>query len=362
MTALENVAVPLELAGTRDAFARAERELAAVGLGDRLKHYPGELSGGEQQRVAIARALAPDPAILLADEPTGNLDAGNGALIADLLFANGDARHDAGAGHPRRGARRPLRPRGSRAQRRDRGATSPAPQRAARGEAAPDGAMTGRRRRGVGDGPTPPATASLSLAFRFALRELRGGLAGFDIFLACIVLGVATIAGVGSVARGMTEGLAAEGRAILGGDIALRPPPAPGDAPKSAPSSTSVGTVSEVAIAARHGAHCRTASDQALVELKAVDGAYPLVRPLRDRSRRCRSPRSSRDGTALRRASSSRSCSTGSGIAVGDRFALGRASSASAASSTGEPDPLSDGFSFRAAPDHRRTRRSPRPA
>ena len=86
MTALENVAVPLELAGAVDALERAEAELRAIGLGDRLDHYPAELSGGEQQRVAIARALVPGPAILLADEPTGNLDAANGALIADLLF------------------------------------------------------------------------------------------------------------------------------------------------------------------------------------------------------------------------------------------------------------------------------------
>jgi putative ABC transport system ATP-binding protein len=86
MTALENVAVPLELAGTADAFERAEAELDAIGLADRLAHYPAELSGGEQQRVAIARALVPGPTILLADEPTGNLDATNGALIADLLF------------------------------------------------------------------------------------------------------------------------------------------------------------------------------------------------------------------------------------------------------------------------------------
>lgn len=87
MTALENVAVPLELAGKRDAFAIAERELAAVGLADRITHYPGELSGGEQQRVAIARALAPEPPILIADEPTGNLDQATGRQIADLLFA-----------------------------------------------------------------------------------------------------------------------------------------------------------------------------------------------------------------------------------------------------------------------------------
>ncbi|MGI6855954.1 ABC transporter ATP-binding protein [Mesorhizobium sp. 1B3] len=87
MTALENVAVPLELAGHPDPFAVAERELAAVGLSDRVTHYPGELSGGEQQRVAIARALAPEPRILIADEPTGNLDQTTGRQIADLLFA-----------------------------------------------------------------------------------------------------------------------------------------------------------------------------------------------------------------------------------------------------------------------------------
>ena len=87
MTALENVAVPLELAGERDAFERAEAELQGVGLGHRLDHYPAQLSGGEQQRVAIARALAPRPALLFADEPTGNLDTATGAAIMDLLFA-----------------------------------------------------------------------------------------------------------------------------------------------------------------------------------------------------------------------------------------------------------------------------------
>ncbi|MDT3380394.1 ABC transporter ATP-binding protein [Labrys neptuniae] len=86
MTALENVAVPLELAGRRDAFARAEAELEAVGLGARKAHYPAQLSGGEQQRVALARALAPEPAILIADEPTGNLDEGTGAGIVELMF------------------------------------------------------------------------------------------------------------------------------------------------------------------------------------------------------------------------------------------------------------------------------------
>ena len=94
MTALENVAVPLELAGIADPFGRATAELTAVGLGHRLDHYPSQLSGGEQQRVAIARATAPGPAILFADEPTGNLDAATGHTIVDLLF---DRRAAAGA-------------------------------------------------------------------------------------------------------------------------------------------------------------------------------------------------------------------------------------------------------------------------
>lgn len=94
MTALENVATPLELAGRKDAFDRATEELAAVGLADRMQHYPGQLSGGEQQRVALARAAAPRPRILLADEPTGNLDEANGRAIMDLLFELRD-RHGA---------------------------------------------------------------------------------------------------------------------------------------------------------------------------------------------------------------------------------------------------------------------------
>ncbi len=86
MTALENVAIPLEFAGRDDAFARAAGSLEAVGLGHRLGHYPGQLSGGEQQRCALARAFAPAPRLLLADEPTGNLDLETGKQVIDLLF------------------------------------------------------------------------------------------------------------------------------------------------------------------------------------------------------------------------------------------------------------------------------------
>ena len=94
MTALENVALPMEIAGISDAFARAQDELAAVGLAARMQHYPAQMSGGEQQRVALARAAAPRPAILLADEPTGNLDSANGAAIMELIFGLRD-RHGA---------------------------------------------------------------------------------------------------------------------------------------------------------------------------------------------------------------------------------------------------------------------------
>lgn len=86
MTALENVALPLELAGVRDAFERARAELEAVRLGKRLDHFPGQMSGGEQQRVALARAFVMEPHLILADEPTGNLDGETGRLVMDLLF------------------------------------------------------------------------------------------------------------------------------------------------------------------------------------------------------------------------------------------------------------------------------------
>jgi putative ABC transport system ATP-binding protein len=86
MTALENVAAPLELAGAPRAVERAREELDQIGLGDRMSHYPAQLSGGEQQRVALARALCPRPSLMIADEPTGNLDEATGRAIMDLIF------------------------------------------------------------------------------------------------------------------------------------------------------------------------------------------------------------------------------------------------------------------------------------
>ena len=105
LTAFENISVPMEIAGRRDAVARARQLLDEVGLADRAHHYPSQLSGGEQQRIAIARALANDPPIVLADEPTGNLDSGTGRHIMDLLLNVRRTRGaDAGAGDARRGA------------------------------------------------------------------------------------------------------------------------------------------------------------------------------------------------------------------------------------------------------------------
>ena len=194
MTALENVAVPLELSGKADAFAIARRELEAVGLGNRLDHYPAQLSGGEQQRVALARALAPNPAILVADEPTGNLDDDTGRSIVDLIFATRAARsatlilvtHDTD-----------LAARCDRTIRLRSGAIESDIRNPSAG---PDGsgAMSAKSAKSSRVGP-------FRTVLRLAVRGLRGGLQGYGIFLACIALGVAAIAGVGSVAGGLAD-------------------------------------------------------------------------------------------------------------------------------------------------------------
>ena len=184
--------------------ARAQ-ELQSVGLGDRLHHYPTQLSGGEQQRVALARALAPDPAILVADEPTGNLDETTGKQIVDLLFTK----------HAERGMTLVLVTHDtSLAHRCDRVIRL----RSGRIEATQTHSKPTHERRSPN---RIAAAARRSLALRYALRELRGGLRGFYVFIACIALGVMAIAGVGSVAASLSDGLAREGRTLLGGDVSF---------------------------------------------------------------------------------------------------------------------------------------------
>ena len=266
MTALENVAIPLELAGDPEAFAKARRELGAVGLGDRLAHYPAQLSGGEQQRVALARALAPNPSIIVADEPTGNLDDATGRSIVDLMFATPPRpqRHPH-PGHARQRSGGALRP------------GDPHPLGPHRGRAGGRPGRPGRGSVSVAAPSTRPAVAhrvSLPVVLRLAFRDLRGGLAGFWIFLACIALGVTAITGVGSVADGLAEGLAAQGRTILGGDASFSLVAKPLDDAQTA----MLAQAGKLSVAATVRAMARRADGNAtLVDLKAVDAAYPLT-------------------------------------------------------------------------------------
>ena len=272
MTALENVALPLELADRPDAFARAEKELRAVGLGERLNHYPAQLSGGEQQRVAIARAIAPDPAIIVADEPTGNLDETTGGSIVDLLFA---IKRDRGATlvlvtHDTALARscdRMVRLRSGRIEEPDTPAGNTMADRGG------GGLMHGTLSR-PDDTPRGGRASRLPLVLRLALREMRSGLRGFGIFLGCIALGVAAIAGVSSLSSALTEGMAREGRTILGGDLAYsllqrEATPTERDLLASHGEISAIATLRGMAHADENGS--------ALVEIKAVGPDYPVI-------------------------------------------------------------------------------------
>ena len=246
MTALENVAVPLELAGIAEPFAVARAELEAVGLGHRLDHYPAQLSGGEQQRVAIARALGPRPALLFADEPTGNLDAATGEAVMDLLFERCDAA----------------------------GATllviTHEPALAARcgrvieladGRIVSDrGAMNGWR-----------------LAWTIGRRELDWRFRGLRLLFFSLLLGVAALAAVGSLAAAMDRGLSQRGQSILGGDVEFTRSARPATAEELA-RFKSAGRVSH---SIRMTSTAVTPSRSIPIQLKAVDGLYPLYGALR---------------------------------------------------------------------------------
>ena len=197
MTALENVALPLELAGASGAFDTARALLDDVGLAERVDHFPAELSGGEQQRVAIARALSRRPRLILADEPTGNLDGKTGRQIVELLFGMKEklsatlvlVTHDERLA---RMTERLIRMGDGRI------ATDARP--------AADGAGRGTMTFAL-DIPAGKAdrTGGRAAILRIGARELRGGLSGFRIFIACLALGVMVIAAVGALGDALTS-------------------------------------------------------------------------------------------------------------------------------------------------------------
>ena len=325
MTAIENVAVPLELAGVADAFERAATELAAVGLADRLAHYPAQLSGGEQQRVALARALAPHPSILVADEPTGNLDEATGQQIIDLMFAGYMERamtlvlvtHDT-----------------TLAARCDRVVHL-------RSGRVVEAAQAGAHAMNIAALPAPAGFGWMT-SLRLAQRDLRGGLRGFAVFIACIALGVAAIAGVGSLAHGLSTGLVRQSRVILGGDVAFALIQREASGPEAA-FLRQHGEVSTIATL-RAMAHTQDGRSS-LVELKAVDGAYPLYGTVvTDPPGRLAETLSEHDGafgaaadpTLLMRLD----------LRPGDRITIGNATIEVRATLNSEPDKLAGGIGF----------------
>ena len=205
MTALENVALPLEFQDHPDAVARATELLDEVGLSHRLQHFPAQLSGGEQQRVALARALVTRPRVLLADEPTGNLDGTTGTHVMDLLFSAQARRNTTLVPrHARREARVSLLAHRAHGRRTHRVGSSGARRRHERRRCCGCSRSFRHLRAGLAGWST------------FAMRELRGGLHGFYVFVACVALGVAVIAAVGALTDALRAGFERQGEILAG--------------------------------------------------------------------------------------------------------------------------------------------------
>ena len=321
MTALENVAVPLELAGIADAQERARDELIAVGLGERLHHYPAELSGGEQQRVAVARALAPNPAIVVADEPTGNLDEDTGKQIIDLLFA----------GHAKRGSTLVLVTHDSAlatALRADRAAALRPHRRRERAMSVATITSAPRKR---------PLAAAALCAARNARRPAR-------------------LLRLHRLHRARLHG--DRRRRLAGGQPGRRAgAPRPGH-PRRRPAFTLIqreATPAERAFLDNHGkvssaatmrAMARTADGKAtLVEMKAVDGAYPLFgEAVLDPPDALADALAQRDGVFG--AAADPILLTRLDIKPGARLTIGNANFEIRAALTSEPDKLAGGIGF----------------
>ena len=320
MTALENVALPLEFAGKPDAFEVARALLAEVGLAHRADHFPAQLSGGEQQRVALARALSPRPQILLADEPTGNLDGKTGEQVIDLLF----------------GLQRRRAPATLILITHDLNLAVAAAAWCAWPTAASSSAgwrpwtvALSRSR------PAPSFYRHLPLSLALALREQRNGLKGFYVFIACVALGVAVITGVGALADALRSSFERQGEALLGGDVTLSRPHKPVEGAERA-WLLAQGRFSEAATS-RAMARRLDGSEQALVELKGVDAAYPLVGtvvlaggvPLQDAIRQ---GGAAIDPVLLERL----------GLKIGDKVSLGNSQVPVVATIAAEPDKLTE--------------------
>ena len=276
------------------------RSLPSVGLAERLSHYPAQLSGGEQQRVALARALAPNPAILVADEPTGNLDDKTGQQVIELLFR----------GHVDRGMTLILVTHDTRSR-----AAAAAWCGCVPGASSPKSARGGKRMSGAATGRWP-------LPLRFAMREMRAGLRGFYVLVLCIALGVMAIAGIGSVADSLAGGLAREGRTILGGDVSF----ALIHRETSADERAFLDASGTVSAAATMRAMARTADERnALVEIKAVDNTYPLVRHGRARTGHPARPRRIAERDGVFGAAVDVALLTRLDLKVGDRITVGTA-------------------------------------